>query len=378
MSEPLTIAVPARRAVRRHARPARRARRRHRRGALERPQAAVPEDAGIVTMRPSDVPTYVEHGAVDLGITGKDVLMEQRERDVYELLDLGYGHCRMVVATREGDDPLGELAAPARRASGSRPSTRASPRATSRAPAARPRSSRSRARSSWRRSTGLADGIVDLTATGRTLRENELEVREEIADCTARLVANRVAHKLRRREIDELVERIRCALRIATRRTRRGRACARSRRPPRDVEATSRRSSTRCATAATTAVLRAAPSASTRPSCARTSCGWPRASSRRRSACSSPRCSTACARRSRTCGRVAEAELREPVAVELPEGQRVELAELPVRRAGVYVPGGRARLPVDGGDVRGARARRRRRARSRSARRRGPTGAPTR
>ena len=55
---------------------------------------------------------------------------------------------------------------------------------------------------------GLADGIVDLTATGRTLRENDLEIREVIAECTARLVANRVAHKLRQREIDGLMERI--------------------------------------------------------------------------------------------------------------------------------------------------------------------------
>jgi ATP phosphoribosyltransferase len=55
---------------------------------------------------------------------------------------------------------------------------------------------------------GLADGIVDLTATGRTLRDNELEIREVIGECTARLVANRVAHKLRQSQIDELVERI--------------------------------------------------------------------------------------------------------------------------------------------------------------------------
>ena len=58
------------------------------------------------------------------------------------------------------------------------------------------------------RAAGLADGIVDLTATGRTLRDNALEIREVIGECTARLVANRVAHKLRQREIDELVERI--------------------------------------------------------------------------------------------------------------------------------------------------------------------------
>ena len=59
-------------------------------------------------MRPSDVPTYVEAGAADLGITGKDVLLEQRDRAVYELLDLGYGACRMVLAGRRGDESLGE------------------------------------------------------------------------------------------------------------------------------------------------------------------------------------------------------------------------------------------------------------------------------
>src|SRR5207244_2268699 len=66
------------------------------------------EDEGILTVRPSDVPTYVEHGAADLGITGKDVLLEQSEREVYELFDLGYGHCRMIVAAPAAADPLGE------------------------------------------------------------------------------------------------------------------------------------------------------------------------------------------------------------------------------------------------------------------------------
>jgi ATP phosphoribosyltransferase len=80
-------------------------------------------EAGIVTMRPSDVPTYVEHGSADVGVTGKDVLLEQSHRDVYELVDLGYGRCRMVVA-----------------AGASRPSIRAWPPATSPTPAARPRS----------------------------------------------------------------------------------------------------------------------------------------------------------------------------------------------------------------------------------------------
>jgi ATP phosphoribosyltransferase len=62
----------------------------------------------LVLMRPSDVPTYVEAGAADLGVTGKDVLMEQRDRVVYELLDLRYGACRMVLAARFGDERLGE------------------------------------------------------------------------------------------------------------------------------------------------------------------------------------------------------------------------------------------------------------------------------
>jgi ATP phosphoribosyltransferase len=66
-------------------------------------------DVGIVTMRPSDVPTYVEAGAADVGITGKDVLTEQDEREVVELLDLGYGPCRMILATVAGDpDPAAE------------------------------------------------------------------------------------------------------------------------------------------------------------------------------------------------------------------------------------------------------------------------------
>src|SRR5438067_13068677 len=66
------------------------------------------EGEGVLTVRPSDVPTYVEHRAADLGITGKDVLVEQSEREVYELADLGYGHCRMVVAAPADSDPLGE------------------------------------------------------------------------------------------------------------------------------------------------------------------------------------------------------------------------------------------------------------------------------
>jgi ATP phosphoribosyltransferase len=166
------------------------------------------EEAGIVTMRPSDVPTYVEHGAADLGITGKDVLLEQSDREVYELLDLGFGECRMVVAARAGDDALGEAL---RRLGRVRVATKY-PRIASDWFAGTGRQAEIvevKGSVELAPLTGLVDGIVDLTATGRTLAENGLEVTEEIGVCTARLIANPVAHKLKAAEIDALVERIR-------------------------------------------------------------------------------------------------------------------------------------------------------------------------
>ena len=116
------------------------------------------EDIGVITMRPSDVPTYVEAGAADLGVTGKDVLLEQTAqrpgeggREVYELLDLGYGRCTMVLASKAGPDPAARGAAAAGR-DARRDEVpahrRAAPRGD-RPPGAR--SWRSRARSSSRR-----------------------------------------------------------------------------------------------------------------------------------------------------------------------------------------------------------------------------------
>jgi ATP phosphoribosyltransferase len=164
----------------------------------------------LVTMRPSDVPTYVEAGAAELGITGKDVLLEQRDRVVYELLDLGYGACRMVLAARAGDSSLDDSE---RRLGAMRIATKY-PRTTERHFAETGRQAEVievKGSVELAPLVGLADGIVDLADTGRTLEENELEVREEIARCTARLVANRVAHKLRGAEVDALAERLRTA-----------------------------------------------------------------------------------------------------------------------------------------------------------------------
>jgi len=167
-------------------------------------------EVGIVTMRPSDVPTYVEAGAADVGITGKDVLMEQSEREVYELLDLGYGACTMVLASVAGEDPMEE----ARRRLGMMRIATKYPKIAARHFAATGRQAEMvevKGSVELAPLTGLVDGIVDLTATGTTLRENGLVVREEIVLCTARLIANPVAHKLKAAAVDELLERVRAA-----------------------------------------------------------------------------------------------------------------------------------------------------------------------
>ena len=171
------------------------------------------EDVGLITMRPSDVPTYVAAGAADIGITGKDVLMEQTDgdrhgsgRDVYELRDLGFGRCEMVVASVAGPDRAAEAL---RRLGVIRVATKY------------PRVAATHFERTGRQVeiievkgsvelaplTGLVDAIVDLTATGTTLRENNLVIRETLAICTARLIANPVAHKLKAAAIDDLLER---------------------------------------------------------------------------------------------------------------------------------------------------------------------------
>ena len=165
------------------------------------------DEPGIVTMRPSDVPTYVEAGVADIGVTGKDVLMEQSERDLYELVDLGYGHCRMVLATVAGPDRAVEAL---RRLGVVRIATKY-PRVAARYFQQTGRQVEIvevKGSVELAPVTGLVEGIVDLTATGTTLRENGLVVREEIAECTARLIANPVAHKLKARALDSLLERL--------------------------------------------------------------------------------------------------------------------------------------------------------------------------
>jgi ATP phosphoribosyltransferase len=157
----------------------------------------------FLCIRAGDVPTYVEHGAADAGIAGKDQLLEQ-QRDVYEPLDLRFGQCRLVVAEPaalgRADDP--------RRWSSIRVATKY-PNLTERHFAARgvqvevlmlggsielaPL-------------VGLAERVVDLVDTGRTLRENGLVEVEEIARSSARLVVNRASLKTKHAEMRRLIE----------------------------------------------------------------------------------------------------------------------------------------------------------------------------
>ncbi|MFY9487291.1 MAG: ATP phosphoribosyltransferase [Solirubrobacterales bacterium] len=167
------------------------------------------ERQGLITMRPSDVPTYVERGVADIGIAGKDVLMEQSDRDLYELVDLEFGACSLVVAVAGADAQTADESS--RR------------RGTLRVATKYPRITEQYFSSTGRQVelvevkgsvelaaiAGLADAIVDITATGTTLRENGLVVSEQIIDCSARLIANPGAYRLKSEAIDAVVEQLR-------------------------------------------------------------------------------------------------------------------------------------------------------------------------
>lgn len=162
----------------------------------------------FLLLKPDDVPTYVEYGAADLGVCGRDVLME-RPCDLYQPLDLGIGRCRMVVAGVSGvAGPTGV------------------PRVATKYP-------RCTAEHFARRGVqaevisvhgsvelaplvGLADLIVDLVETGATLLQNGLEEREEIARISSVLVANRAAYKMRQEVVRPLVDALRSAVSAPT------------------------------------------------------------------------------------------------------------------------------------------------------------------
>lgn len=164
-------------------------------------------DVEYVLARPSDVPTHVAHGAADLGIVGKDVLLET-DADVLELVDLGFGRCRFVVAAPAGsvDRSLDEY-----RHLGSLEVATKYPRVAERHFQGRGiqvELIRLGGSVELAPQVGLADWIVDLVSTGRTLKENHLAIVEEIAVCTARLIANRVSYARDRERIAALATKL--------------------------------------------------------------------------------------------------------------------------------------------------------------------------
>jgi ATP phosphoribosyltransferase len=158
----------------------------------------------LILLKPDDVPTYVEYGAADLGICGRDVLSESAS-ELYQPLDLGIGRCRMVVAGVAGH---------------------ASPRDVPRVATKYPRTTTAHFAKRGIQAeviyvqgsvelaplTGLADLIVDIVETGETLHQNGLEVREEVATISSVLVSNRASFKLRTSEIAPFVERLRAVV----------------------------------------------------------------------------------------------------------------------------------------------------------------------
>jgi ATP phosphoribosyltransferase len=167
----------------------------------------VPTDGlRFLFVKDMDVPTYVEYGVADCGIAGRDVLLEAAS-DVYEPLDLGFGRCRLVVARRINDASLPENASTVRVA------TRY-PRVAARHFQERGVSAevvRLAGSVEIAPGLGLADCIVDVVETGRTLEENGLVAVEDVAASSGRLAVNRASYHARRDEVAGLVEALRAA-----------------------------------------------------------------------------------------------------------------------------------------------------------------------
>jgi len=161
----------------------------------------------FLLLKPDDVPTYVEYGVADLGISGRDVLLE-RAYDLYQPMELGVGLCRMVVAAPADAQPV--LGVPRVATKFPRIAAEHFAKKGIQAEVIYVGGSVELAPL-----VGLSDVIVDLVESGATLRENNLVVAEHICDISSVLVANRTLYKLRRREIMPLLGRLRAALDVS-------------------------------------------------------------------------------------------------------------------------------------------------------------------
>jgi ATP phosphoribosyltransferase len=203
MTQPITIAVPKGRVLKSLAG-------RFARAGVE-PSVLLDDDRRLVRtshdgsvrfllLKPDDVPTYVEYGAADLGVVGRDVLLE-REYDLYVPLDLGIGRCKLAVCGLAGKPPSPEQLRPLRVATKfPRSATRYYQQQRRQVEVVYVQGSVELAPI-----TGLSDVIVDLVETGETLRQNGLEVFEDVAEISSVVIANVAAFKLDREPIRKLL-----------------------------------------------------------------------------------------------------------------------------------------------------------------------------
>lgn len=166
------------------------------------------EEVGVryILCRPTDVPTYVEYGAADLGIVGKDIIVEEN-KDVFELLDLKFGYCRFVVAVPEALANRGDIY----HFRHARVATKF-PRVAEtffREKGVQVEIIKLHGNIELAPIVGLSEMIVDIVSTGRTLKENNLVVLEEIFPATARLIANRVSYRMKFAVLQPLLDRMR-------------------------------------------------------------------------------------------------------------------------------------------------------------------------
>ncbi|MBS0321313.1 MAG: ATP phosphoribosyltransferase [Proteobacteria bacterium] len=161
-------------------------------------------DVALVLLRASDVPTYVEYGAADLGVAGKDVLLEHGSDGIYQPLDLGIGRCRLSVATQRGYDWAGSVQRGAR----IRVATKYVKTAREHFASKGMHVDLIKLYGSMELAplVGLADAIVDLISTGNTLKANDLVEVETIMPISSRLIANPAALKLKRDTVKPLLD----------------------------------------------------------------------------------------------------------------------------------------------------------------------------
>jgi ATP phosphoribosyltransferase len=161
-------------------------------------------DVRLIIVRASDTPTYVQHGGADLGIAGRDVLVEHGGEGLYQPVDLRIAACRMMVAVRKGFDYEGAVRQGARL----RVATKyvGTTRAHFAAKGVHVDLIRLYGSMELAPLVGLADAIVDLVSTGSTLKANDLVAVEEIMPVSARLIVNQAALKTRRAALQPLID----------------------------------------------------------------------------------------------------------------------------------------------------------------------------